>query len=117
MRAYSLDLRERIVRSVEGGMSKANAARTFEVCLNTVKRLVDQHQETGSLAPKPKPGRPRRVGKDREPELIAIVNANPDATLDEYCQELASGQEIVISESTMCRMLQRVGLSRKKKRR
>ena len=117
MRAYSLDLRERIVRAVEGGMSKANAARTFQICLNTVKRLVDQHQETGSLAPKPKPGRPRRVGKDKEPELIAMVDAHPDATLAEYCQELASSLGIVVSESTMCRMLQDVRQSRKKKRR
>ena len=98
-------------------MSKAKAGRTFQVSPNSVKRFVDLYQRSGSLAPKPKPGRPRRVGKEKEPDLIAIVNANPDATLDEYCQELASSQEIVISESTMCRMLKRVRLSRKKKRR
>jgi transposase len=98
-------------------MSKARAGRTFQVSPNSVKRFVDLHQRTGSLAPKPKPGRPRRIGKDKEPELIAIVNAHPDATLGEYCQELACSQEIVISESTMCRTLQRVRLSRKKKRR
>ena len=42
MSAYSEDLRWRIVSAVEGGMSKAQAARTFSVSLSSVKRYVEK---------------------------------------------------------------------------
>ena len=62
MKAYSPDLRERILRALEGGMSTSEAARVFDVGISTVKRYVRQQQETGSLTPKPIPGRPARIG-------------------------------------------------------
>ena len=40
MRAYSEDLRKKIVTALERGMSKAEAARTFDVSLSSVKRYV-----------------------------------------------------------------------------
>jgi transposase len=42
MKAYSIDLRERIVQAVDQGMTKARAARTFSVSLATVKNYVRQ---------------------------------------------------------------------------
>ena len=56
MSAYSEDLRRRIVSSVEGGMSKAQAARTFSVSLSSVKRYVEKAKRGESLAPKKRPG-------------------------------------------------------------
>lgn len=60
MRAYSTDLRARIVRAVEKGMSKAAAARRYEVGLSTVKRYA-RLGAGGSLVPKLSPGRPRTL--------------------------------------------------------
>jgi hypothetical protein len=40
MKAYSGDLRKRIVEAVERGMGKSEAARTFGVSLSSVKRYV-----------------------------------------------------------------------------
>ena len=52
MRAYSLDLREKIVDAVLGrGMSKEEAARTFGVGISSVKRYVYKAQRGESLAP------------------------------------------------------------------
>jgi transposase len=56
MSAYSEDLRRRIVSSVESGMPKAQAARTFSVSLSSVKRYVNKAERGQSLAPKKRPG-------------------------------------------------------------
>src|SRR6266849_1229595 len=50
MRAYSTDLKERLVRAVANGQPMREAARRFNVAVNTVKRAVVQERETGSLA-------------------------------------------------------------------
>jgi transposase len=42
MSGYSEDLSQRIVSSVEGGMSKAQAALTFSVSLSSLKRYADK---------------------------------------------------------------------------
>ncbi len=52
MKAYSVDLREKIVAAVTGrGMSKAQAARTFGVGATSVKRYVKLQEEGKSLTP------------------------------------------------------------------
>jgi transposase len=56
MSGYSEDLSQRIVSAVEGGMSKAQAARTFSVSLSSVKRYVKKADHGESLAPKKSPG-------------------------------------------------------------
>ena len=61
MRAYSTDLKERLVRAVAEGQPMREAARRFGVAVTTVKRAVVQERETGSLARKPIPGRPRAI--------------------------------------------------------
>ena len=58
---YSEDLRQKIVSSVERGMSKAQAARTFEVSLSSVKRYVDKARRGQSLAPKKSPSSPPKL--------------------------------------------------------
>src|SRR3954452_10132406 len=51
MRAYSMDLRERVVAAVDRGMTQEQAAVTFGVSVNTVARYVTRRRKTGSLAP------------------------------------------------------------------
>ena len=81
MRAYSTDLKERLVRAVANGQPMREAARRFNVAVNTVKRAVVQERETGSLARKPIPGYPRRIGPELEAALRARLEAAPDATV------------------------------------
>jgi transposase-like protein len=49
MSSYSVDLRQRIVLAVEGGLSKAQGARTFSVSLSSVKRYVNKAQRAEPL--------------------------------------------------------------------
>jgi transposase len=56
MSGYSEDLRQRIVSSVKGGMSKAQAALTFSVSLSSLKRYAGKASRGESLAPKKSAG-------------------------------------------------------------
>src|SRR5215213_9504952 len=51
MKPYSEDLRRRIVAAVEGGMSKSEAARVFDVSLSSVKRYLRFAARQGSHPP------------------------------------------------------------------
>ncbi len=62
MKAYSVDLREKIVDAVLGrGMPKEEAARTFGVSVSSVKRYVEKAQKGESLSPKKAPGKKRKL--------------------------------------------------------
>src|SRR5215472_14828721 len=114
MRAYSTDLKERLVRAVADGQPMREAARRYNVCVNTVKRAVVQERETGSLERKPIPGYPRRIGPEQETALRARLQTAPDATVLEHCAWWVeySGQQL--SEATMWRAMRRLGWTHKK---
>lgn len=116
MKAYSVDLRERIVRAVGGGMSKAAASRVYDVGLSTVKRYVRQQGAAGHLRPKPAPGRARTIGAGDEAALRAQAAAHADATLDEHRRRWAEEQGAAVSRATMSRAFARAGLPLKKSR-
>ena len=56
MKAYSIDLRKKIVQSVRKGVSKSETARRFDVNRSTVQRYIKRLDEEGSLAPTKRPG-------------------------------------------------------------
>jgi transposase len=116
MKAYSLDLRQRIVQAVAAGQSKAAVAERFAVSLGSVKRYVRQLATTATLAPRPRTGRPRRIPISQEAALAAQVAANNAATLVEHCQQWAVHHGVAVSVATMSRTLARAGLPRKKDR-
>ena len=109
MRAYSTDLRERIVRAVAGGLRQREAARRFWVGVTSVRRYLAQYQQAGSLERKPIPGCPRRIGRAQEAILLARLEEAPDATVLEHCAWWAEHQGQQLSEATMWRALRRLG--------
>jgi len=115
MRAYSIDLKERLVRAEAEGQPMREVARRFEVAVTTVKRAVVQWRETGSLARRPIPGGPRKIGREREAVLRARLEAVPDATVLEHCRWWQDEQGEVLSEATMWRAMRRLGWTHKKK--
>jgi transposase len=115
MRAYSTDLKERLVRAVADGQPMREAARRFGVAVTTVKRAVVQERETGSLERKPIPGCPRRIGPEREASLRERLQAAPDATVLEHCAWWAEQEGQLLSEATMWRAMRRLGWTHKKR--
>ncbi len=115
MRAYSDDLRVSILRAVDAGQSRAAVARAFGVSRSTVLRYLKRRRTSGTIAPKPIPGRTPCLRPADYPALIAQLAAAPDATLDEHCRAWERAHGTRISPSTMYRTMVRLGWSRKRK--
>jgi transposase len=114
--AYSTDLRERVVAAVQGGMSRPDAVTIFRVSLATLKRWLKQDREQGHLHAQSPPGPTATISPDAYDRLRALVDAAPDATLQDYCTQWAAQTGDQVSQATMCRALQRANLPRKKRR-
>jgi transposase len=82
MKAYALDLRERVVKFINAGASKAEAARRFDLGRRTVYRYLAAAQK-GTLTPKTSWGHWRKLDPQK---LRAHVQQHPDATLKELQQ-------------------------------
>jgi len=84
-RAYSNDLRYRIVRAVEEeGMPLSETAARFAVGVANVKRYLRQWRTTGDLTPRSRSGRPRAIPPEAHDRFVAMLAADPDTTLDVY---------------------------------
>jgi transposase len=116
MKQYSADFRDRLLRALDAGLARAEAARTFGVTDRTIRRWQRQRRETGSVAPKPRRGRGRLLDPAAEGQLLAQVRAQPDATLAEHCAVWDAAHGVRLSTATMSRALRHVGWSRKKSR-
>jgi transposase len=114
MSGYSVDLRRRVVSSIESGMSKAQAARTFSVSLSSVKRYVNKAKRGESLAPKKRPGSLPKLDEKARKLLEEDLKERPFATLRERCDYVEVMTGLSVSRSTMCRAIARIGPTRKK---
>lgn len=116
MKQSSADLRERLLRAIDAGLSQTEAARLFGVGTSTIKRWRRRQRQTGSVSAWPRPGRSRRIGPAAETALVARVRATPDATLAEHCAAWAASTGVKVSQATMSRALARTGWPLKKSR-
>ncbi len=113
MKPYSEDLRVRIVRAVEEGMSKSATARLFGVSLSSLKRYVRIADRGSSLQPRKGGGRPPKSGKAAQKLLEQDVQERPGATVAERRLFLEHATGKALSDSTVGRLLKRLGFSRK----
>jgi transposase len=113
MSAYSQDLRQRVIDTVERGEgSLRQIARRFLVSLSFVTRLLRHHRETGSVEPKPHGGgRPPALGPADLERLRQLNREQPDATLEELRQRLG----VACSLMAISRALRKLKITRKKK--
>jgi len=116
MKAYSLDLRRKIVDTyAQGNISQRQLAKQFRVALSFIEKLLKQHRETGSIAPKLRTVQtPTKLNPEQLIVLKQILEANNDATLAELRYELQQQTGVLIGRSTVDRMLQKLNLTVKK---
>lgn len=103
---YSVDLRERVIKFIEDGGSKTDAARIFSVSRVTIYSWEKKKVEKGTLKDTP----PKRGWKKLNPELLlAHVAKYPDLTLAEYAKHFGA------SITSVCLALKRLKVTRKKR--
>jgi len=114
MKAYSEDLRRKIVDAIERGMPKAQAARTFGVGVSTVKRYATRAQRGEPLEPGKAPGKRPKMDEKVSKLLQEDLKERPFVTLRERCNYMEAISGVSVSRSTMCRAIARLGKTRKK---
>ena len=114
MKAYSVDLREKIVAAVGRGMSKAQAARTFGVGATSVKRYVKLAEEGKPLTAGKAPGRKGKLGGSARKLLEEDLRARPAVTYKKRADLLCELLGVRVSKATICRRVRRLGYTRKK---
>jgi transposase len=115
-RPYSRDLRERVVRAVEGGLSRRRAAAVFELAVSTVVGWVRVWRASGSLTAKPMGGDHNSRLKGERSWLLERVAAVPDLTLEEIRAELREDRGIQVGYGSVWRFFAAEGISFKKNR-
>lgn len=117
MRAYSVDLRERVVAAAEQGGSLRSIAQRFSISAATVSRYARQKRVCQTLAPKPSPGSKPRLGAVTIAALVTQVEAKQDQTVSELHAWLKERHpDVPVSRATVHRALVRAGLTYKKRR-
>lgn len=113
--SYSTDLRKRVIAHVEGGHSRREAARHFDVSASFAVKLAARWRDTGTVAPAQR-GRPKGSGQlaQHRAFLIGCVEARPDITMPELAAELEAAHQMKTNPAVLSRFLCRAGFTYKK---
>jgi transposase len=112
-RAYSIDMRQRVLARVESGASRREAAEHYDVSASTAVIWVKCFRETGRCAPQPRGGSISPLEEHAE-FLLALIDDKPDLTLDEVVSAMRK-QRIAGSRTAVWRFFQRHKITFKKK--
>ena len=112
-KAYSGDMRERVIARVESGASRLEAAEHYDVSASTAVIWVKCFHETGRCAAKPRGGSTSPL-EEHADFLLALIEDQPDLTLDEVVSAMRK-QRIAGSRTAVWRFFQRHKITFKKK--
>jgi transposase len=118
MKAYPTDVRRQLVQAYQRRLGSQRAlADAFGVSPSFMKKVLRRYRATGHLTPKPPNGGQKpRLDVTTQTMLQSLVRMQPESTLEELCTHVAATTGIQASVATMCRQLQRLGLSRHQRR-
>jgi transposase len=116
MKAYSQDVREKVLRAVDQGYPREQIVKVLGVSRATIKRYLKQRRETGEVRAKAIPGRPPKKLGLLQADLVAQLQAHADVSLAEHCRLWEQSHGVTVSPSTMSEAIKRVGWTRKKRR-
>jgi len=118
MKAYSLDLRERVVAAYEKGKNTiAEVAVRFSIGETFLKKMLRQKRQTGSLERlAQRAGAKKVLNRTHRQWLAKQIKEQPDATLVELQTSLLENKKKSVSPATLSRELRELRLPRKKNR-
>lgn len=115
-RAYSVDLRERVVGSIESGLSTRAAARRFSIGIATAGAWHRHWRSTGKLVPG-RQGQPKGSKLDvHEAFILGLVEERKDITLAEIVERLAIERDMRTCPATVWQFFDRRDITLKKRR-
>ena len=113
-RALSMDLRLRVVRAIDEGLSTREAARRFAIGIATAGAWHRLRRRTGSVAPG-RQGHPVRSKLDRhESYILDLVAERPDTTLSEIAERLGEERGVAASRVLIWKFFEKRGVTFKK---
>ena len=107
MKAYSRDLRIRVMDAVDRGMPQAEVSSLFRVSVRSIKRWRHRQRERGHLGESPRPGQTGQKLPALRAGLLPHLEAHPDATLAELCEWWEETRGVRVSHATMSRVITR----------
>ena len=110
MRAYSMDLRMRVLDACDSGMGTSEVAETFSVSPAWIKNLKKRRRETGEIGPRKQRHGPISILQGHEEELRKAIEEKPDRTIKEITAVLS----VHVSHQTVHRVISRLGYRYKK---
>lgn len=110
MRAYSMDLRERVLRDSDVGLRSVAVAEKYDVSRAWVDRLKQRRRETGEVAPRAQRYGPQLKLGPHLHRLVELIREQPDRTL----MELQEALGLSASLATIWRAVKRLGYTVKK---
>lgn len=114
-RAYSEDLRARVLSAVDGGMPAYTAAKVFRVSVSYIYKALIRRRTTGETAARARHGTVPAKLAGHDAALRQRVAAEADMTLGELQAWAAAELGVVVSLATLWTRLERLGLSLKKR--
>jgi transposase len=117
MKPYSRDFRRKILETKQKTQdSNQEIAVRFQVSYSFVRRLLKRYESTGSVEPNPHGGgKALKLNSQQIDVVTQLVEEDNDATLQQLCDRTEEKTGLKVSVPTMCRLLQRLELTRKKK--
>jgi transposase len=118
MKAYSTDLRQKILRACDQRLGSQRAIATlFGVSQSFVEKLLRRQRATGAISPRPHGGGRRAICDAAAlAHVRRLVQEHPDATLAELAAQLEAQHSLRVSVPTMGRIVLHLKLPRKKSR-
>jgi len=112
---YSMDLRERVVAAIEGGMSTRAAAARYSIGIATAGAWARLKRATGAVRPA-RQGKPKGSVLDAHTDFIlGMLKKAPDTTLDEMVERLAEERAVTVVRTAVWKFLDRHEQTHKKR--
>jgi transposase len=114
-RPYSMDLRERVIAAVEGGMSTRQAAARFSIGIATAGAWARLKRVTGQVTPA-RQGKPKGWVLDAHADFVfGLIEEAPGITLDEIAERLAGERGLRVVSTAVWKFLDRRDMTHKKR--
>jgi transposase len=112
---YSMDLRERVMAAIDGGLSTHQAAARFSIGVATAGTWARLKRSKGEVTPA-KQGKPKGSVLDAHADFIfSLIGEVPDITLNEIAERLADERAVKVVSTAVWKFLDRHDMTHKKR--